>query len=92
MNVLRMARFNSVCSLEHKNPTELQLVCLKFWWRQFVVLLQQMVYKDYIVSSPHAMHLMQYYVFSSGTCSMGGMVWVVYVKIIGVCMHAYVLP
>jgi len=58
-----------------------------------VVLLQQMVYKDYIVSSPHAMHLTKYYVFSSGTCSVGGIVWVVYdVKIIGVCMHGYVLP
>ena len=44
--------------------------------------------QDYIVSSPHATHLMQYYVFSSGTCSMGGMARVVYdVKIFGVCMQ-----
>ena len=56
-------------------------------------ILVEAVVQDYIVSSPHATHLMQYYVFSSGTCSMGGMAWVVYdVKIIGVCMHVYVLP
>ena len=58
-----------------------------------MVLLQQIGVQDYIISSPHATHLMKYYVFSSGTFSMGGMAWVVYdVKIIGVGMHAYVLP
>jgi len=29
MNVLKMTRFNPVCSLEHKNPTELQLGVFK---------------------------------------------------------------
>ena len=41
--------------------------------------------QDHIVISPHATHLMKYYVFSSGTCSMGGMARAVYdVKIIGI--------
>ena len=58
-----------------------------------MVLLQQIGVQGYIVSSPHATNAPhEILLFSSGTFSMGGMAWVVYdVKIIGVCMHGYVL-